>query len=234
MEQFVSKEEKPVSIVWTVNCMELPDEIWMEIMEFLSTKDILTMAKVSERFHRLSQDKDLITQLKFKTGTQRKFLFWNFHLWNWTEAWSQERKEKYCNDFFEVLRNAKKLRFLSLNLEEPLMVVFYWNWIQNFVKYEHLVEFHIRGKNIELDLVELGVFKVLNQCPKLKILKIENDSVTIFQNVRIMNTLGELKKSRLKLESLHELHLKYSSCGRCYHEIHFFGNELRIYLESLC
>ena len=69
MEQFVSKEEKPVSIVWTVNCMELPDEIWMEIMEFLSTKDILTMAKVSERFHRLSQDKDLITQLKFKTGT---------------------------------------------------------------------------------------------------------------------------------------------------------------------
>ena len=124
------------------------------------------------------------------------------------------------------------MRFLSLDLEEPSMQ-FYRNWIQNFVKYEHLVKFHIRGKNIELDLVELGVFKVLNQCPKLKILKIENDSVTIFQNVRIMNTLGELK-SRLKLESLHELHLKYSSCGRCYHEIHFFGNELRIYLESLC
>ena len=36
---------------------ELPNEIWLEIMSYLSTYDVLrNMAQVSQRFHKLSQD----------------------------------------------------------------------------------------------------------------------------------------------------------------------------------
>ena len=41
----------------TVLIPKLPNEIWLEIMSYLSTYDVLrNVAQVSERFHKLSQD----------------------------------------------------------------------------------------------------------------------------------------------------------------------------------
>ena len=87
MGKLISKEEKPVDIIWTVNCMKLPDEIWLKIMGYLSTNDILKMAKVSKKFYGLSQDQNfIIKQLEFKS---REFTFRWMFLWL---DWSEERK----------------------------------------------------------------------------------------------------------------------------------------------
>ena len=75
------------------------------------------MAKVSKWFYRLSMDQNLFKQLEFNS---REFTYdWMFLRGNWSE----ERTEKYYNDFFEVFRNAQKLKFLSVHLEEPPMGV---------------------------------------------------------------------------------------------------------------
>ena len=68
---------KSASIVASIeneirNVMELPDEILLKIMGQLSTLDILKIALVSKRFHRLSHDQDLFKQIKFKVIISRK------------------------------------------------------------------------------------------------------------------------------------------------------------------
>ena len=104
---------------------ELPDEILLKIMEYLSSFDILRkIAPVSKRFYRLTQDQNLIKQVEFKNNimiTVSKLL------------WSKERKKKYFNDFFEVLKNAQKLKYLSLHLSQISAKNFLENWIQHSV-----------------------------------------------------------------------------------------------------
>ena len=73
---------KSASIVVSIeneirNVMELPDEILLKIMGQLSTLDILKIALVSKRFHRLSHDQDLFKQIKFKVIISRKKVFLN-------------------------------------------------------------------------------------------------------------------------------------------------------------
>ena len=49
----------------TVSVPELPNEIWLEIVSYLSTCDVLkNMAQVSKRFHKLSQDPDVIRKIE--------------------------------------------------------------------------------------------------------------------------------------------------------------------------
>ena len=46
------------------NLLQLPDEIMLKIMGFLSNKDVLkNLAQVSKRFHRLSKDPHLIKRI---------------------------------------------------------------------------------------------------------------------------------------------------------------------------
>ena len=102
------------------SAMELPDEIWLKIMEYLSTTDILRkIARVNKRFYRLSKDQNLIKEMEFKTIEFTRF------------PHGRHRYEKYYNDFFVVAQNAQKLKFLSLHLSqyvnEPL-----WNSRWNF------------------------------------------------------------------------------------------------------
>ena len=116
MGQFISKEEEPEAkenLMDVLPIVLLPDEVLLEIMGYLSTKYILkNWAQVSRRFHRLSRDSELFKNIEFKSP---EFTYcWMFFSWSWTV----ERKEKFFNDFFEVLKNAQKLKFLSLQLNQ--------------------------------------------------------------------------------------------------------------------
>ena len=83
----------------------LPDEILLKIIDYFSTKDILKkIAPVSKRFYGLSQDQNLIKKIEYRTPTSYSNLF----------SWSEKRVEKYFRDFSKVLRNARKLKMLSL------------------------------------------------------------------------------------------------------------------------
>ena len=76
---------------------ELPDETWIEILSYLSTFDVLrNVAQVSKRFHKLSQDSDVIRKIEVES----------FH-------WPEDKKEKYCAEFLGVLKRSLKLRSLS-------------------------------------------------------------------------------------------------------------------------
>ena len=125
------------------NVMELPDEILLKIMGHLSTSDILKqIARVNKRFYRLSRDQDLIKQIKFKS------LELSFHQ---PSSWTEERKQKYYSDFFEVLANAQKLKMLSVYLDQTSMRKFYVNWINPLVnQHQCLEEFRIYFKLSEL------------------------------------------------------------------------------------
>ena len=83
---------------------ELPYEIFLKIMGYLSTSDILKkMAPVSKSFYRLSRDQNVIKRMEFKT------IEFTSH---WIMSWTDERKEK-------VLKNSQKLKFLCFDLDQP-------------------------------------------------------------------------------------------------------------------
>ena len=138
----------------------LPYEIFLKIMEYLSTSDILKrMASVSKRFYQLSQDKTIIKRMEFMTIVGLR--------------WSDERKEKYYNDFFKVLKNSQKLKFLTIDLDQQPVGNFYRDWIEASVNLQCLEEIYIKIRNFELDsCTDFLQYGVLDQCPKLKILKI--------------------------------------------------------------
>ena len=217
MGQFISKEEKPVA-THTVNCMDipyLPDEILLKIMEYLSNKDVLkNLAQVSRKFHGLSRDPHLIKKIEFKSI---EFTYrWMFLSWNW----SDERKEKYFNDFLQVLSNVQKLKVLSLQLDEQSMGT-------NFPflgNHQCLEEFCIQIRNVESadfpDYLINGVFKVLDQCPKLKVLKIEiywSWPMTVSQNFNnyfFQPRIAEIfiLPFKFKLRGLQEFHVNFKDC----------------------
>ena len=148
---------------------DLPDEIWLKIMEYLPISDILrTMAPVSKKFYRLSRDKNLIKQIEFKSIMNTV---------KWQKFWSEERKNKYFNDFFDVLKNAHYLKCLSLHLDNPSAKKFYENLIQSSVNYQCLENFCIQfGDMSDCSVWELYfpiyIWNFHSQCPKLKTLKI--------------------------------------------------------------
>ena len=178
-EKPVDKNPQDVAIENKIrNVMDLPEEILLKIMGHLSTSDILKkMAPVCKRFYRLSRDKNLVKQIKFKS------LELSFH--QRTSSWTEERKEKYYSDFFEVLGNAQKLKMLSVYLDQSSMRKFYVNWLDPSVnQHRCLEEFRIYFKLSELEsytnFLEYGVFQVLNCCPKLKILKIKEFRLNVY------------------------------------------------------
>ena len=175
---------------------DLPDEILLKIMEYLSSFDILRkIAPVSKRFYRLTQDQNLIKEVEFKNNIK------------W--FWSEERKKKYFNDFFEVLKNAQKLKFLSLKLGEMSAKKFHENWIQPSVNHQCLEEVCVQFGNVGFDSCmdfdwKGGVFNFLGQCPKLKILKIGGYlSETIYFH-SILETISSFNSNCLE-----ELHLNF-------------------------
>ena len=104
IEQLVQEQRKNLELFATetktknVSVPKLPNEIWLEIMSYLSTKDVLrNVAQVSKWFHKLSKDPHVIRKIEFDPS---KFL-------------PEDKEEKYCDDFLEVLKRSVKLRSLS-------------------------------------------------------------------------------------------------------------------------
>lgn len=182
----------------------LPDEIWLKIMEYLSTSDILRkMARISKRFNRISRDQNLIKRIEFKS--------FELTFGRRTRAWTDERMKNFYDDFFEVLKNAQNLRFLSLHLEPSMLGGrFHGILIQLSANYEYLEELHIQTRDIGLDLMqsdaEFNVFLHLNllvfldRCPKLKILKLESDNLAdpLHTVPYVLATIASFKSRSLK------------------------------------
>ena len=174
----------------------LPDEIWLKIMGYLSTSDILRkMARISKRFNRISRDQNLIKRIEFKS--------FELTFGRRTRAWTDERMKNFYDDFFEVLKNAQNLRFLSLHLEPSMLGGrFHGILIQLSANYEYLEELHIQTRDIGLDLMqsddEFNVF--LDRCPKLKILKLENDNLADPPHTvpYVLATIASFKSRSLK------------------------------------
>ena len=82
-----------------VSVPELPDEIWLEIMSYLSNFDVLrNVAAVSKRFHQLSQDRNLIRKIQVDP-----------------ESWPKNQEKEYCKGFRKVLKRSLNLTFLSFD-----------------------------------------------------------------------------------------------------------------------
>ena len=200
MGQFISKEEGPVA---EKNFMDLPDEILLKIMGYLSNKDVLkNVGQVSKRFHRLSRDPFLIKKIEFK-------------ILEFTYQWTDERKEKYFNDFFEVLKNSQNLKFLSLQLDHQSLGKIFPSG-----NHQCLEEIYIQVRNVELDLcpdyLENDAFKVLDQCPKLNILKIDICYLgREIQSHFLLRKISDISIliSQFRFGNLQELHVNFLGCN---------------------
>ena len=97
-EQLKNSMEVPVPL--------LPNEVWLEIMSYLSTYDVLrNVAQVSKRFHRLSEDPHVIRKIEVES----------------VQSWPKDKEEKYCNDFLGVVKRSLKLKILSSDHSELRM-----------------------------------------------------------------------------------------------------------------
>ena len=176
-----------------LNLPNLPNEIWIKILEYLSTKDILrNMAPVSRRFHQISQDPFLIKKIELKSN--QEFVFW-----------SRLKEMNYFSDFFKVLKRSEKLTCLSLDLNfigQVYQIENIFEKLPFLVKHpQHLEEFCLLNSSCDLKEFKGNVLKYLvKQCPKLKIFKI--DCFTADTMYSISKTI-----SKFKFESVKEFHL---------------------------
>ena len=176
-----------------LNLPNLPNEIWIKILEYLSTKDILrNMAPVSRRFHLISQDPFLIQRIELKSNQEFEF-------------WSRLKEMNYFSDFFKVLKRSEKLTCLSLDLNfigQVYQIENIFEKLPFLVKHpQHLEEFCLLNSSCDLKEFKGNVLKYLvKQCPKLKIFKI--DCFTFDTMYSISKTI-----SKFKFESVKEFHL---------------------------
>ena len=190
----IQKNSESVTIsMEDLNLPNLPNEIWIKILKYLSTKDILrNMAPVSRRFHQISQDPFLIKRIELKSNQEFEF-------------WSRLKEMNYFSDFFKVLKRSEKLTCLSLDLEfigQVYQIENIFEKLPFLVKHpQHLEEFCVLNSSCDLKEFQGNVLKYLEQqCPKLKILKID-----CFRS----DTMTETSKtiSKFKFESVKEFHL---------------------------
>ena len=205
------------------NFMELiPDEILLEIMGYLLTKDILkNLAQVSKRFHRISKDPDLIK--KIVLVCRPRILC--------DQSWTKQRRKKYYDDLSKVLKESQKLRVLSLDFGNsyPSAGI---NIISNILPYVNpqcLEEFRIRFKLCNLESLQI-LLNYLEKCPKMKTLTLHiwNHGNFGKSNPIILKTiLGS------KFKKVEKVHLIYRSRGLKDEAISTIKNALKNITENL-
>ena len=167
-QQLEEQLKNSTSLAMEVPVPELPNEIWLEIMSYLSTYEVLrNVAQVSQSFHKLSQDPHVIRKIEVES----------------LESWPKNKEEKYCNDFLEVLKRSLKLKKLSFgfgydidNKSGPMFLE-----ALPSLNHQFLQEFCLKGdgeknyKNAAGFLIPLNenLLKYLENCPDLKVLKFE-------------------------------------------------------------
>ena len=190
---------------------ELPNEIWIEIMSYLSTFDVLrNVAQVSKKFHKFSEDPHLIRKIEVES----------------VQSWPEDEKEKYCDDFLRVLKRSLKLRSLSFgfswDIENDISGEKFLEALPS-MNHHFLQEFCLKGDG-KNDFSNAGHFlkmgpdsnplnanigKYLEKCTDLKVLKFEFTPQVIGAE-RILDHpfLGHMESIiRFRLKNLQEFHL---------------------------
>ena len=199
--------------------MDLPYEILMKILSYLPNYDILRRVPVvSKKFHQISQDQHNLRKIDFEFKDSR-----------YVRNWSEERKEKYYRDFLEVVEKSHQLKFLSFTFStknadadekwvpRPERLFYFLGNLLSFggITHEHLEEFSLTtnsqkvtqyDSHTRLEYFIEDVFRYLDKCPKLKIIKLEKiklDRELISQNK--FRSFEGLKKAEFK--TLQEFHI---------------------------
>ena len=187
---------------------ELPNEIWLEIISYLSTFDVLrNVAQVSTKFHKFSEDPHVIRKIE-------------------VVSWPEEGKEKYCDDFLGVLKRSLKLRSLSFGFswdtENDTMGEKFLEALPS-MNHHFLQEFCLKGdgKNDSSNaghFLKMGpdsnplnanIGKYLEKCTDLKVLKFEftpqvNGAERILDHPFLHHMESVI---RFRLKNLQEFHL---------------------------
>ena len=194
--------------------LELPNEIWLEIMSYLSLEDVLrNVAQVSKRFHKLSQDSNVIRKIEVDPA----------------QFWPKNKEEKFCDEFLGVLKRSLKLRSLSFGFSKDIdndKSGKKFLEVLPFMNHKFLKEFILKNMN---DFFDNDILKYLEKC-SLKVLKVEfkpesgNDIIQII----VHPYMGWISSFKLKyLEIFHfsyEIKVNNSS---------FFKDFLKIFVENL-
>ena len=190
---------------------ELPNEIWLEIMSYLSTFDVLrNVAQVSKKFHKFSEDPHLIRKIEVES----------------VQSWPEDEKEKYCDDFLRVLKRSLKLRSLSFgfswDIENDISGEKFLEALPS-MNHHFLEEFCLKGDGKDSyddaawflkmlpdsNPLNENIVKYLEKCPNLKILKFEFkpevNGTDLALDYPFLDDVHVL--SLLKLKNLQELHL---------------------------
>ena len=224
IEQLVQEQRKNLELsametkTKTVSVPELPNEIWLEIMSYLSTKDVLrNVAQVSKWFYKLSKDPHVIRKIEVDPS---KF-------------WPQDKEEKYCDDFLEVLKRSVKLRSLSFGFSGDIETTIdeddeidekidrsgeKFLEALSFMNHPFLQEVCLKGDGKMshtlaakfLEPMNENLLRYLEKCPELKVLKFEfKPQVHEDRDIDYPLLSGEFEESirSLKLKNLQEFHL---------------------------
>ena len=189
---------------------ELPDEVLLQILGYLSNFDILVkVPQVCKKFHRLCQDELLITNIEIN-------VWWNITK---KELWKQ---------LLEVCKRSIKLTSFSIDLgidtnKDPQFQNVFFREIAVF-RHRFLEEFSMRagievwGSDFFWHFRIRTLWRYLSLCPKLKILKLEFKPIMRFLDNEYSDDhdaevtyplLSSLFKESIsyKLKNLTELHL---------------------------
>ena len=211
IEQLVQEQRKNLELSATetktknVSVKKLPNEIWLEIMSYLSTKDVLrNVAQVSKWFHKLS--KYLLVIRKIEVDPSR--------------FWPEDKEEKYCDDFLEVLKRSVKLRSLSFGFSGDIETTIdeddeidekidksgdKFLEALPFMNHPFLQEVCLTltlAPKISAPINE-NLGRYLEECPELKVLKFEFKPKV---NEDLLSDEFKESISSLKLKNLQEFH----------------------------
>ena len=211
IEHLVQEQRKNLELSATetktknVSVKKLPNEIWLEIMSYLSTKDVLrNVAQVSKWFHKLSKDPHVIRKIEFDPS---KFL-------------PEDKEEKYCDDFLEVLKRSVKLRSLSFRFSGDIETTIdeddeidekidksgdKFLEALPFMNHPFLQEVCLTltlAPKISAPINE-NLGRYLEECPELKVLKFEFKPKV---NEDLLSDEFKESISSLKLKNLQEFH----------------------------
>ena len=207
IEQLVQEQRKNLELsametkTKNVSVAKLPNEIWLEIMSYLSTKDVLrNVAQVSKWFHKLSKDPHVIRKIEVDP--------------------SKFKEEKYCDDFLEVLKRSVKLRSLSFRFSGDIETTIdeddeidekidksgdKFLEALPFMNHPFLQEVCLTltlAPKISAPINE-NLGRYLEECPELKVLKFEFKPKV---NEDLLSDEFKESISSLKLKNLQEFH----------------------------
>ena len=150
-----------------VSILDLPNEILLKILGYLSNREILrNVAQVSKKFQKLTQDSSLIRKIKV-----------NVYWWKNTGYWNPKASQ---NDFLEVWKRSRGLTSFKLVFDFDRDQINLWTKIQKLLPFlDHpVLEEFILGKNYlslknEQQFGDFfkNVLQYLHQCPSLKKVK---------------------------------------------------------------